>query len=391
MTPIPIAIVLRTFEPGGTEHQMIELVRRLDPRRWTVHVACFHATGAWCDRVTDAAASVAEFPVRSFTRPDILRHVREFVGWCHRRRISIVQATGMPTNLFALPAAALARVPVRIGARREINANRTAVQLIVQRGAYACATTVAANSRAASRRLRLEGVPAHKVVVVPNGLDANRFGARPAHRPPRTIAIVANLRPEKRHDVLIDAAPSVLERFRDARFHVIGDGPERERLEALVAARGLSHAFAFLGHQSDVQRRLEDVDVSVLCSSSEGFPNAVLEALAAGVPVVASDLPAVRELIVHGESGLLVPSGDSVTLAAALCRLLADPALARRLGDCGRSNTIARFSFDRMVNGFEALYLAELERHRRRHAFRGAAATADRAAWQRDAQGSNLR
>ncbi len=365
MAAIPLAIVLRTFEPGGTEHQMIELVRRLDPRRWTVHVACFHAIGEWRDRVTEAAASVEEFPVRSFRRPDLVGHLRAFIAWCQRRRISVVQATGVPTNLFALPAAALARVPVRVGARREINANRTAALIALQRLSYSCATVVAANSRAAADRLRLEGVPARRIAVIPNGLDPGRFGTRPDPRPLRTIAIVANLRPEKRHDVLIEAAPTVLGRFPDARFLAIGDGPERARLEALAAARGISHAFVFLGHQRDVHRWLREVDIAVLCSESEGSPNAVLEALAAGVPVVASDLAAVRELVVNGESGLLVPSGSPLELGAALCRLMAEPALARRLADRGRSDTLARFSFERMVNGFEALYVTELERTRR--------------------------
>ena len=126
--------------------------------------------------------------------------------------------------------------------------------------------------------------------------------------------------------------------------------------------------------------RLAGIDILALCSSSEGFPNAVLEALAAGVPVVASDVPAVRELIVHGMSGLLVPPGNSTELAGALCRLMADPVLARRLGDRGRADTLARFSFTHMVAAFEALYMTELARYGRRA---GAAVTAtDRAPWQ---------
>src|ERR671926_305296 len=108
---------------------MIEFVRRLDPREWTVHVACFYNDGAWRSRVFDAAASVTEFPVRSFARANVLRHVRDFGNWCGQRRIAVVQSTDMPTNLFALPAAALAGVRVRIGSRREISANRTAAQI----------------------------------------------------------------------------------------------------------------------------------------------------------------------------------------------------------------------------------------------------------------------
>src|SRR5262249_13814340 len=102
---------------------MIELIRRLDPLRWHVHVPCFRDVGAWRGRVREAAASVTEFPVRSFVRSDAIDQFRRFQSWCRARRLAIVQATGLPTNLFALPAAAMARVPVRLGARREINAN----------------------------------------------------------------------------------------------------------------------------------------------------------------------------------------------------------------------------------------------------------------------------
>jgi L-malate glycosyltransferase len=366
MAPVPIAIVLRTFEPGGTEHQMIELVRRLDPQRWTVHVACFRAVGAWRDRVTEVAASVNEFSIRSFVRPHVLQQGRRFARWCHRRQIAIVQTTGLPTNIFGLPAAAAGGVPVRIGARRDITANHPATHIGLQRVTYAWATVIAANSQAAFDRLRREAVPARRIVVIPNGLDPGRFPARSRSGPPRRVAIIANLRPEKRHDVLINAAPAVLERFPDARFQVIGEGPERHRLEGLARAYGVSHAFAFLGHQHDVDRRLrEDVDISVLCSRSEGSPNAVLEALAAGVPVVASDLAAVRELIVEGESGLLVPPDRPTDLAAALCRLMADERLATRLGDRGRAETLGRFSFERMVRAFDALYERELARRPR--------------------------
>jgi glycosyltransferase involved in cell wall biosynthesis len=362
MQPVPIGIVVRTFEPGGTERQMIELIRRLPPARWQVHVACFRAVGAWRERAIEAAASVTEFPVRSFLRRDAVVQLRRFAAWCVNRRLAILQTSGLPTNLFALPGAALARVPVRLGARREINANRTAAQIALQRAAYACASRIVANSEAVAARLRSEGISRKRITVVPNGLDLDLFAAGRPTRPPTVITVVANLRVEKQHDVLIDAAPAVLSRFTHARFECVGDGPERGRLETLVAARGLSSAFTFRGHQPDVPGVLAAADVFVLPSRSEGFPNVVLEAMASGLPVIASALPATREVIEPEQSGLLVPSGDSRALADAICRVMGDPSFAARLGQQARAAVATRFSFDRMVAAFEQVYDDEMAR-----------------------------
>lgn len=361
--PVPMAIVMRTFEPGGTERQMIELIRRLDRRRWDVHVACFRPGGGWFPRVAEAAP-VTEFAVRSFHRRETIDHLRAFARWCRDRRIAVVQSTELPSNLFALPGAALAGVPVRVGARREINPNKTRLEIAAQRAAYACATTVVANSNAAGARLRREGVPAAKIAIIPNGIDLAAFRPR-TPRLPRTVIVVANLRPEKRHDVLIDAAPIVLRHFPDARFQFVGDGPERARLEAHAAARGVSAAIEFAGHEPDVPARLSRADLFVLPSQSEGFPNAVIEAMASGLAVVASDLEATRELIEDGHTGLLVPAGDANALASALCRLMADEDAVERIGSSARAHVFGRYSFDRMIAAFDDLYTVQLSR---RHA-----------------------
>jgi len=352
---------MTSFEPGGTERQMIELVRRLDSNRWTVHVACFRASGGWFHRVAEAAASITEFPVTSFKSPNLVRQIAAFSQWCRRLNIAVVHTAAMPSNIFGLPGAAMARVPVRIGNRREINPDKSGLDIAMQRAAYGCAHRVVANSRAAADRLMLERVPARKIVVIPNGLDTGRFKTRPRRPRPRKVAMVANLRPEKGHDVLIDAAPGVLARFPDAHFEIIGGGPELPALLAHAEARGVLHAFTFLGHCDEVAERLQDADLFVLPSRSEAFPNAVLEAMAAGLPVVASGVGGIRELIDHEQTGLLVAPNDAGALAERICRVMADVPLATRLGAAAKARA-ERFSFDRMVGAFEAVYLSELTR-----------------------------
>jgi glycosyltransferase involved in cell wall biosynthesis len=359
---VPIGLFMSSFEPGGTEGQMIELARRLDPRRWAVHVATFHARGGWFSRVAEIAASVAEFPVTSFRSPSAAAQLRAFTRWCRERRLEVLHTTELYSNIFGLPGAALASVPVRIGNRREINPDKSAAQIAVQRVAYAAAHVVVANSRAAAERLRLERVPARKIAIIPNGLDVTRFSQRTLSSLPRRVVVVANLRPEKAHSVLIDATPAVLERFPDATFHIVGDGPERTALMARAHARGVLHSYSFVGHDDDVRSRLAASDLFVLPSRSEAFPNAVLEAMAAGLPIVASGVGGVLELIDNDRTGLLVPPGDPGALAERICRLMSVPGLASRLGAAARTEARASYSFDRMIAAFESLYLTELAR-----------------------------
>jgi len=348
------------FEPGGTERQMIELIRRLDPNRWEIHLACFEASGAWVQRATDAVVSTAEFPVRSFKRADTLRQLWAFAEWCREHGIAVVHTSDLYSNIFGLPGARIAGVPLRIGNRREVNPDKSLAQLALQRAAYACADLVVANSRAAADQLLKERVPERKIRVVPNGLDIGLFHPRPASPQPRKVVVVANLRPEKGHEVLIEAAAKVLRRFPDARFEFVGGGPQLETLRAQCAALHVQHAVVFAGHQENVAARLAAADIFTLPSRSEAFPNAVLEAMAAGLPIVASAVGGICELLDDDRTGLLVPAGDVDALAAGLQALMSDPGRAARLGAAARIAAETRYSFDRMVTAFDALYRDEL-------------------------------
>lgn len=341
---------------------MSELVRRLDPRRWEVHLVCFRREGEWFARTAANVASVAAFPVRSFKDRSALAAMHAFAAWCRERHIAVVHTSELYSNVLFLPAAALGRVPVRIGSRREINAGKSAAQLALQRASYACAHRIVANAEAVASRLRREGVPAHRIAVVPNGLEIERAVARPVRGALRHVVMVANLRPEKGHDVLIDAVPHVLKRFPDARFHLVGGGSERSRLEQRVRETGVTHAVTFHGHVEDVHARLAEADIAVLPSRSEAFPNAVLEAMAARLPVIASAIGGVVEVIEQSRTGLLVAPGHTRELADAICRLMADAALAGTLAANGHHLALARYSFDRMVRAVDRLYVAELTR-----------------------------
>jgi glycosyltransferase involved in cell wall biosynthesis len=307
-------------------------------------------------------APVTVFPVRSFRGPGLIRQMWAFSRWCRRQGVAVVHTAELPANIFGLPAAALGGVPVRVGNRRELNPGKSMTQIALQRAAYACAHKVVANSHAAAGRLRQEGVAARNVAIIPNGLDVQDIHPREPRPSLRRVIVVANLRPEKGHDVLIDAAAEVLRRFPDVRFDFVGSGPQQQTLQQRAEDRGVAHAIAFLGHRDDVPALLRAADIFVLPSRSEAFPNAVLEAMATNLPVIASGVGGILELIDDGHTGLLAPIGDPGALADRLCRLMADPALGRRLAAAARVDVERRYSFDRMVAAFESLYLGELAR-----------------------------
>jgi glycosyltransferase involved in cell wall biosynthesis len=336
---------------------MTELIRRLDRNRFDVRVACFHREGAWLPRV-EAVAPVTAFPIAGFTRPATLARAALFARWCRTHRIAILQTCDFYANTFALPAAALAGVPVRVGSRRELAPDKTPTQITLQRQAYRCAHAVVANSPAAAAALRREGIQPSQIRIIPNGVDLDSLAASRPRGPIRSLLTVANLRREKAHEVLFAAIASLVAEGSALRLRVAGDGPRAAELRALAASLGIADRVTFLGHREDVAALLAESDLFVLPSRSEAFPNSVVEAMAAGVPVVASAVGGLVDLVEPGRTGLLVPPDDSSALASAIRSLMAAPERAAALGDAARRDVRERYSFDRMVRAFEDLYLA---------------------------------
>ena len=357
-TPIPIAIFVDRYAPGGTQRQMLELIGRIDRRRFRVHPVCFHTEGAWFDRLSSMGEPVALFPIHGFRQPRTVSQLRAFSAWCRANRIEILQTCELYSNIFGLPGGALASVPVRIGSRRGF-VEPPGLQRM-QRASYAAAHRVVANSHAAAERLRAEGVEDGKVLVIPNGIDPQAFRPHRYTGTPRHIMMIACLREEKRIDVLVRSMPRILQRYPDARLTLAGDGTCREPLTALVQELGLGSRVSFLGHRDDVPALLHEADVFVLPSRSEAFPNSIMEAMAAGVAVVASDVGGIPELVRNGVTGRLVPPGDVDALSSALIALLDNPGQVEEFGRAGRRRIEQTYSFDRMVEQFQTLYETEL-------------------------------
>ena len=177
----------------------------------------------------------------------------------------------------------------------------------------------------------------------------------------KLIVLVGNMHSDvKGHPSLIAAAPAVLREFPSTRFVLVGDGEERESFVRQVSDLGLSWNFLFLGRRSDMPRILASCDIAVLPSRGEGLPNAVLEYMAAGLPVVVSRVGGSEELVEDGVTGLLVSAEDSAALSAAFLRYLRNPEEAKQMARSGREFVTRHFSFDRLVHEVDELYTALL-------------------------------
>jgi glycosyltransferase involved in cell wall biosynthesis len=373
-----ILYVVGNFVAGGAERHLLELWRRVDRDDFEIEIACFRREGRFLAEVEALGWPVRELAVgRRLYGPGGARGLLRLVRHALAFRPHVIHGYLFGPNLFASIAGRLARVPVVAVAKRNVDAFETPRQVAVQRLAHRLATHVTAVSEAVAGTAVALGVPRARVTVIPNGVDADRYSPASGARVSRAelvggdeddaplIGSVGCLAPRKDYGALLEALASLGRSGRAFRAVLVGDGPERGRLEARAEALGLGGRVRFLGERGDVERLLPALDVFVLSSREEGIPNALLEAMAAGRPSVATAVGGTPEVLTAGETGWLVPPGDPGALAAALEEALAHPDEARRRGAAARRAVEERMSIDAMVRRYEEFYRAAVAGERR--------------------------
>lgn len=371
--PLRIGFAVGSLEIGGTERQTVRLACSLAERGHDVHVFALMRGGpleqqlAACDvpfEVFGVERLIERSPSRAVDARGTARALERLgalVRSLRRRRLDVIQAALLWPTAICLSAGALARVPVRVSARRNLGTDLDGRHHpAIERVANAASHHIVANSEAVKLALLGLGAPPAKVVVIPNGVGLLLNATDVAAQPARGV-VVANLIHYKGHRDLIEAL-SLLE--DPPLVECIGDGPERVALARLLDETGLSGSVRFVGQVDDPSPHYRDAQFAVLPSHEEGLPNAVLEAMTAGLPVVATAVGGVPEIIRDGKTGVLVPPRDPRALAAAVARVATDPGLRIRLGQCARRDVIRRFGWDRCVEQYESLYLTALARTR---------------------------
>jgi glycosyltransferase involved in cell wall biosynthesis len=395
--PAPATILkfLTKFAIGGTERQFVYVARGLDKSRFNVHVGCLSREGEYLKDIEALNIPVSEYPIKSLYSPRMLCGQWRLAQDLRRNRVQLVHAYGFYPNVFSVPAARVAGC-IAIASVRDTGVFTSKVKLktLSQKAACLLADRVIANSCAVRAWLVSLGVNESHIDVIPNGIVLDGRRERPPDFPVRrefgidrhapVVTVVSRLNPRKGIEYFLRAAAVVARRFPDARFLVVGGSADTQvsryrahaprtpeyqsSLESLAKDLQMAGKMIFTGERSDIKEVLRETDLAVLPSLSEGMSNFLLEAMAAGLPVVATEVGGNPEIVENGKTGLLVRSCDAEALSDAMNRILEWPELGLRFGDAGYRRIHAHFSLATAVRRTEDLYASLLERRVWRHA-----------------------
>jgi glycosyltransferase involved in cell wall biosynthesis len=363
--PVRVLYLTHTLGVGGAEELILNMVARLRRDRYEPMVCCFeNPPGPIGPEIAALGVPVVPLGVAPGWRHPlawwtILRRLRQL-------RPQIVHTFMLPASLYGRSAAVAAGVPIIIGTEVNIYDRKQGHHILIERllsARSACVVASAESVKAAY--VRQLGISADNVRVVYNAVNWDRLNAtqtpddvRQSLGIPRdrlVVGVVATLQDKKGHRVLIDAVAETpgLERVW---LMLVGDGPERRPLEAYVAARGIADRVTFCGTRRDLGNVLPAMDVFALPSLWEGLPLALILAMGAERPVVATRLAGIPEVVTNGDTGLLVEPGNVQQLGAALARVCTDAALRARLGARARAAVRDRFGADAYSESVMRIY-----------------------------------
>lgn len=364
--PIRLVQFTRSFHIGGTEVQVLELLRGL-PSQYQLQVSVLQDAGPLVGTLRQLGFTPEEFPLNgSLFKLNTAQQIFRLSRWFKRNQVELVHVHDFYSTMLVVPAAKLAGTKVIVGrldlahwhgpARRAVHAQFSRM-----------ADHVVANAEAIRRMLvQEEYVAPSKVSVIHNGLDLPRFDARmreglkapvPDTGGAPVVLHVANMNhPVKRQEDLLLALAMLRHEGQDLHAFFVGDGPRRAELEKYAAELGVGDIAHFLGHRTDVPALYSRATMGVLCSTAEGMSNAVMEGMAAGLPMVVTAVGGNTDLIEDGERGLVVQPQQPAQMVRAFRRLLAQPEKAKDMGAAARGFVRRELSLERMVQRHDELY-----------------------------------
>jgi L-malate glycosyltransferase len=363
--------LIGSYHQGGSERQAISLITALkNEGSFDVFAGTLNDEGILKQQVESLGfQNIPVFPLNSFYDLNFMQQVRSCARYLKANKIDVIHTHDFYTNVFGMAAATLARTPVAIASKRETAGMRSPSQEKLERFAFKRADALVVNSGSVKEYLDDGSILTEKIRVIYNGIDTSIFEQRqddttirqklglPLGNGIRLITIVANLRHEvKNIPMLLRAAAEVLKSVKSTAFVIAGEGALKGVLEDYAAELGVADNVHFIGRCLDVPALLASSYVGVLTSTAEGFSNALIEYMAAGLPVVATSVGGAAEAVVDGETGYLIDSDDDHALAAKLIMLLQDKGLSEMMGASGRRTVEERFSAAAQLEKTISLY-----------------------------------
>jgi glycosyltransferase involved in cell wall biosynthesis len=360
---IRLLLIIPTLDRAGAEKQLSLLATRLPRDQFDVHVAVLTRTGPLEPVLRQAGVPLTVIGKRWKLDPGAWWSLRRLIK---SLRPDIVHTWLFAANAYGRQAASSAGVKHIVAGERCVDPWKGPIQLAIDRALARRTERIVTNSTGVKQFYVSKGLPAEKFTIIPNGIgpfQPQESVTRTAlledlSLPPgaRLIGAIGRLWPQKRVKDLIWAADLLKSARDDAHLLVIGDGPQRERLARFRDQNEVADRVHLLGERSDVPRILPHLDCLWLASEYEGQSNAIMEAMSAGVPVLATDIAGNRDLVIPGETGYLVPVGDRAAFTRHTHHLLDDAGLARKLGEAGRRRMLTEFSVENMVDRHVRLY-----------------------------------
>ncbi len=359
---IKLALVIPTLDRSGAEKQLTLLATRLPRDEFDVHVIALTRGGPYEQALSDEDIPLTVLGKRWKFDPAAFGRLRTKL---RNLGPDIVHTWLFAANAYGRMAGGGRSLWKTVVSERCVDSWKAGWQLWLDKRLISRTDCLVGNSQSVADFYQQQGFPSDRISVIPNGIDLPELTKsgrdellRELDLPPdaKLIGHVGRLAKQKRVDDLLWAIQLLRQADERAYLLVIGDGPERDSLIQRAFDVTCSEHVRFLGHRSDASRLLSLLDVYWLGSDFEGMSNSLMEAMAAGVPVVATNIPPNRELVKHDQQGYLVDVGDSMGFAQFTTRLIQNADIARRLGDAGRLRMCEEFSVDAMVQAHAALY-----------------------------------
>lgn len=368
---IRVLYVIGGLSIGGTERQLIELVKNLDRRLYEPLICCERGG----DLVVEAERLGIKVKILSKKEVSLknpfafLSVVRNIYNLFRDEKIDILQSCSVDIYTYiGLTLARFAGIPVIISTRRSMEHFKSRFHFLADAIVNRFTDVIIANSEAVKRDvIQKERIEADKIRIIYNGVEPGRYKVRIDKCQKKmefgisgncpVVGIIANLFYYKGHREFLHSAKVARKKISNVKFLIFGqDNGIKKELETLAVKLGIKRSVVFAGLRHDIPEILQIIDIQVLSSYEEGFSNVILEGMAAGKPLVVTDVGGNPEAVINGKTGIVVPPKNSDKLAEAIIKLLENPQLAQKMGEEGRKRVRENFGIGKMVSQTEDLY-----------------------------------